>query len=354
MEAWKAKHFFQRIDIDPRVVLEPQAEIRIRETTASHVEKLKESFLATRTKNPNVSLVALGFKGYRSVAELIKYGLQAWEGLHTTKACAKLAAAFPKNQFWQTYQADVYICDDTSENRRVLRLVGNLSNFKSSIHLDLKFADMLKMQHDQMYAEKARLGLAEDADLPKGTMEEMKRDWCYSTGQSHANISSVWNIARTRGRVWERIWKIVSGNLDDPVKSKAIGYRPPGSTHHFNFMSKIDEDTLCDLLDEVIRGETTTHGFKLKCEKVRGVMRMRREILEWIVTTNLVPKAKKTKVWDEAKERFSSVCSQDFCSVWEGYFSNLTEKESPQRNFFEQLEARMKADLSMLEAVTTF
>lgn len=227
-----------------------------------------------------------------------------------------------------------------------------MSNFKSSIHLELKFADMLKMQHDQMFAERARLGLADDAEMPRGMMEELKRDWAYSTNQTMAQVSSVWNLAKHQGRLWTRILKVVQGQVDNPEMSKKVGFRPPQSCHHFNFMYGIEDETLCDLLDEVIRGEINTATFKNKCEKVRGVKRMRKEILEWLDKNEDVPKSKKNTSWDVTAENFPTVASQDFFEVWEAYFCSLKDKESPQHNFFEMLSSRFAQDLAKLEAVT--
>lgn len=339
------------MEVDPRVILEPAPEIRIREVNPTHVETLRESFWKTRTKNPNVSVVALGYKGVMQLPELIKFGLQAWEGLHTTKALSKIATKMDKNPFWQTYMVDVYICEDTSENRRVLRLVGNLSNFKSSVHLGTQFDAVLKMQHDQMYAERARLKIKDEQELPKTFVDQIKRDWEFSTGQSMATINQIWNLAKHRGPLWERIWKIVSGKVDNPEASKKIGFRPPKSCHHFNFMYGIEEDTLIELMDEVIRSEVNTKTFMIKCQKVKAIKRIRREILEWLNNQESVPTEMKTTDWDVAVQRFPALGAQDFFDQWDSTFITRGERDPPPSQFWEQLESRFRMEICRLDAV---
>lgn len=353
IEEWKAKWFWKRVELNPKDVIKPKPEILIRDPNPDHVTELMQSFLRTHTKNPNVSVVALGYKGPKLLPNLIAAGLQAWEGLHSTMALQKIQAVFTENAFWQTYNADVYICPDNAENRRMLRLLGNLSNFKSSVVLKQDFVQLLKMQHDQTVAERARLGLGEDEDLPDDLVASMKKDWVFSTGQSMSTIQAIWNISKYRGPIWDRIYKIVSGKLDNPVRAKRVGFRAPRSCHHFNFMFGIEDETLIELLDEVIKGESNTNTFMNKCIKVRAIKKIRRTILDWIARSEKIAPDLKTDDWNVAVERFKHLTSDDFVSVWEQTFAGLKEKEVAPANFFVLLEQRYKVDHIQLEGVTS-
>ena len=313
---WREAHFAGFVVLDPDKIEGPKTSFRARDFDAKHKNSLKESFVDTATTPKNVEVVIFDWNWETRLASMtynekinmtnenllmeINASISpayAVSGDHTAAAMRDLKVEYPDDEIWSQCKCDVYVCAETAENDRFLKIIGNQNNKANSKYKDMGFKAVL-LQYHQKVVEITNMG--ESPSDTRKLLSQYKKDLAKSMGMKENSVGSMYQLAKQTGDVWTMLWKIVVGGFK--ISKKAVGLpqlkskksgktkastemmaHPLANGTKFQFLFSLPPQTYKMLLRKVVTGEWVLDYMYKECSRIKVRMRIRAAIEEYLL-----------------------------------------------------------------------
>jgi hypothetical protein len=285
---WEKKHTIANLLTLPiRWIKQSDGDHQARDIDQDHVAFLQSLFMKTMTCNRNIKVFMFseieyphyGYIVNQDIPEVLLSELEEvltipYAGAHSCVAVHRLHAKYPRNPTWMQVICPLVVCKDTPENRRRLKSIGVLDNAMGEARKGLTYWDRVCTLHDDgiMVAKEAKTTNGNFRKLMSKSKDTRKSTWGLTTN----SINAMWSLAKKKDRLWTLIKKVFTGDVVlGPLRPT---FKKPISGHHFQFWANIDDNVLCDMLDQVVGGTYSMDWFKHECKLVKA----RARIVEYI------------------------------------------------------------------------
>ena len=139
-------------------------------------------------------------------------GMEAF-ALQPLPVCARrLMQQYPKTHLWQKInKCEVYLCEDTSENRRVLRLLSNQDNVAQGLQLKQDFHCVVEQTHRHLGALRQDNKVEE---LPSQVTKQLRADMMTSqVVKSRSGCNQISQLGSYTGQAWDLVDQILRGDI---------------------------------------------------------------------------------------------------------------------------------------------
>lgn len=358
-----AKFCFGRHELPVALIQSPEEKYRARVARQENVDTLEASLLQFGTINEHVEVVLFvgpnrplpakaGFKPPVTADEMKVRGLEGFftvVGDHTQRAMNQLHRKFKNNPKWAKLSAVVYVCQRNTDSYAALKSWGILDNIKGEKRVTVSFLDKISALHEDFLALAEHEGEAGHKERTAAMKEQRRQDF---GGISVGQMLQLWSLAARRGRVWELLHKIVSGDMvhsqersgSKGRKSKRKGAKEVKSAANFVNIGGIDDTILEGLLQAIVVGHASLQRLNEQCALVKARMRLQTTVLQ---DSNVAEED-----WDVAKTKFPLATHEDFVERWACCLvrQGLKARESLPEQFFDELDRRIQSDLSSVAA----
>ena len=354
---------FGRHALPVSLLQSPEDKYRARVAKQENVDALEQSLLTFGTLNDRVEVVLflapnralpskVGFKAPQTSDDLKQRGFDGYftvVGDHTQRAMKQLHSRFKNNPKWATLNATVYVCQRTPDVYSSLKSWGLLDNIKGEARVAVSFADKISSLHDDY----VMLSLHEATPGHKERTASLKLRRAKDFGDvSTGQIGQLWSLAARTGKVWDHLWAIISGRVTPPAQSKL---KPTSKGHKqraprlkvvksaamFTNIGGVDDQTLEELLHEVVVGHSSAQKLNEKCALFKARVRVQTAVMS-------DPNISKFDDWNEASKKFPLCCGDLFVSGWTQALvrEQVGARQDLPQLFFEELERLVKMDLA--------
>jgi len=320
---WKARYTIKGVKIKTawlRGKLKLQLIPCARPLNVAHTHTLRSSFVITGTINPNLCLCFWGLPPNVVEAELARVAgdpsrvdadrLQTWfeqakevgpiEGQHSFHALIDLCTSYPNKALWQTAEASVILCSGTKDDVEMVHAIGQQSNFKGTKFLKPELGDLVSALHTSyMHVYQ----VAPNGEVAADVLTTLKQRWAQYNGVLQTSVCHYWNLAHHTGDLWEKIARILEGNV---TRVKGREFKPPRSLTHFNQMGNIPDEVISEFLENVCNGTWVLKDFCNQCIMYKATMQLRGMVLEFV---NSIAKTD-LQTWDQVKEKFPNLTDE--------------------------------------------
>ena len=364
LNAAMAKCCFGRHELPVPLIQSPEEKYRARVARQDNVDTLERSLLQFGTINEHVEVVLfvgpnrplptkVGFKPPLTLEEMKSRGLEGFftvVGDHTQKAMNQLARKFENNPKWAKLSAVVYVCQRNNDSYAALKSWGILDNIKGEKRVTVSFLDKIAALHEDYLALAEHEGEAGHKERTALRKEQRRQDF---GGISSGQMMQLWSLAARKGRVWELLHKIVSGDMvhsqDRSSTSKARkggrkgGAKEVKSAANFVNIGGIDDTILEEMLQAIVVGHASLQRLNEQCGLVKARMRLQTAVLQ---DSNV-----DEEDWEAAKVKFPLSTHEDFVERWACSLvrQGLKARDSLPELFFFELDRRIQSDKSSAE-----
>ena len=318
MHQWFAKRLVGRKRADPSLLNEPRSILGARKRKAEHVIELVNSFSRTASVPEhaagvciNDNLARVFFKGKRRLKLLecldSETGVELIAGDHTREAMVTYNVDHPDNTLCAKQVFKLYVAENNRLTRRMLRMYGNLDNFKAGCQLKRDWLSIIEMMHRHLteeseeltewkqmqldrdfqaqieaadlhnVAEKPVRVIAKRQEVSTASLAEMKADWSHTTGTPFQTLGTLYQLAKRTGEMWDLIWAICNAEgVANPKK-----FKKPTSAAPFNTMGGLSEAQQCIFLRKVKNCEWSMARFRRECT----IFKKKEELKQAIIDT---------------------------------------------------------------------
>ena len=361
------KFSFGRHVLPVSLILSPEDKYRARVAKQENVDALEKSMLTFGTLNDRVEVVLflpaskalpakVGFKPPQTQEDMKARGFEGYftiVGDHTQWAMHQLHKRFKANPKWATITATVYLCHRTTEVYSALKSWGLLDNIKGEARVAVSFADKISSLHDDY------LALADNEAQPghKERTAALKTRRAKDFGDiSSGQMMQLWSIAARSGPVWDNLWLIITGQVSPPPtamtqSSRRHGKQRPArvktvkSAANFTNIGGVDDETLNDLLHEIVVGHSSLQKLNEQCGLIKARVR---------VQTVVMSDAQLAQFDDWAEEcvKFPMACDEEFVSRWTVALvrEGVGARQDLPALFYEELDRRVTIDVKAVDA----
>ena len=158
-----------------------------------------------------------------------KYPIQVISGDHTAESFRRLIEDEPEVLNSKTVNCTVIICPKTEENQRMANTYGNLCNYIKNTAQASNIVEICMQIHDKYIS-------IDEFDYDDATKKRMRKDikesYIASSAYKGTTMGSCASLATKRGRVWDLMQKIFTGNVETPQGSRTK-FKAPNSLTHF-------------------------------------------------------------------------------------------------------------------------
>ncbi len=287
------------VELPVHWLLSPDIDMAARQKSFSHVDDIVISLQKFGIQVYNVK-VLIWVEDVKKWAESMKeldfkrfdwsqpapFKIQVIAGDHTIAALKKLCEMRPKNKLWKTMKVRLVVCENTKENRNMIRAVGSLDNKVAEVHKGATPWDNILQIHNVMASIQADNSL--NATKKKEALSEY-RTQCKTTmaGEgkgAERTIGNYFAIAKIKGKVWDNIAAIFKADAEGKLqqagakkgKSKTVGY---GCFCH---MAYLPDKDLIRWSQRVLDGIWTPTQFKNRCLEVKKVLKLHEYIVSYL------------------------------------------------------------------------
>lgn len=357
------KFSFGRHALPVSLILSPEDKYRARVAKQENVDALERSMQTFGTLNDRVEVVLflaankalpakVGFRPPLTQEDLKARGFEGYftiVGDHTQRALHQLHKRYPANPKWATITATVYLCHRTAEVYSALKSWGLLDNIKGEARVAVSFADKIASLHEDY------LALAEHERTPghKERTAALKARRAKDFGDiSAGQIMQLWSIAARSGPVWDNLWLIISGQVTPPPSTMSLSrrrggkQRPPRvktvkSAANFTNIGGVDDETLTELLHEVVVGHSSLQKLNEQCGLHKARVRVQTVVMS-------DPSLSEFDDWTEARKKFPMACDEEFVSRWTVTLvrEGVGARQELPPLFYEELDRRVKLDVN--------
>ena len=320
----------------------PEPSFRARVASPTAVARLATSFADTSSVHEQCMVVGFWPSGERIPEESAFAGdlallRKASEdgfffivGDHTQQAVSSLHRRYPRNRLWSSVLAEVLVCHRSQRNLALLKSWGILDNIKGQVRTKVSFFDKVMSLHEDFV--QVTSSVRGSRKVVTAAIRDLKRHRQLEYRLNGNTFGQLWGLASREGKVWERMARILQGQVANPKKFKA-----PRSASAFTMMGNIPEDDLCSLLDEVIAGGSLRDFYK-SCKVYKAKARVQREILTHPTING--------SNWLAAQEEWPNSCSDAFVQMWGNTIvtQGIGARKPLPRQFLEMLQVRLELD----------
>ena len=218
---WREAHFAGFVVLDPDKISGPKASFRARDFDAKHMNLLKSSFVDTAATPKNVEVVIFNWQWETRLASMTyneKINLTnesllmemnasissayAVSGDHTAAAMRELKVEYPENEIWSQCKCDVYVCSDTQENHRFIKIMGTQNNKTNSKFKQMGFKAVL-LQYQKKVVVINDMG--ENEYETRKLLGQYKKDLACSMEMKLNSVGVMYQLAKQTGDVWDML-----------------------------------------------------------------------------------------------------------------------------------------------------
>lgn len=366
--AWKEKHYVGDFAAHPSKLKSPDDTFMARQVLQTHVDDLKESFCTLGSVNEDVQACVVSNKLFRlwqskeslTLDEYFSHvGPSCWAGAHTRTAVEQLNKQFPSGKLWKKLKFHGYVCQDTEENMRMLRYLGNQNNSKNKVFLDTSFPQIVESMHRQggEIRRKAEEKGTDESEL-RNIMRLYKSDVSKSLNIPPNSVGQIWQVAKRTGTVWELFWLVLQGNHKTPESTgaaakKAKAKKVVKSCSFFTQMMGMSPSFIEYHLMRVVEGTITLQQMAFEVIDKRAELRTQEEVVKHISARFGIPEnfgqTYELSVIDEENEHEWLQCLTEypdleaFVEQWMPHVKKLAAKDLFPPEFKKGLEELVAA-----------
>jgi hypothetical protein len=275
--------------LHPNWILSPLPTFAAREVDPTQVIKVKESMRHHGVHAPRVVVLAWECEvkdaGYDPTEVIhldvtdpnIPFPMYAVIGDHSKEAVKQLHNQFPRNRQYQTISVETFLISKKSNNSLSLaQSVGTLDNTLMNMQKANTTWDMILQMHRRF----------DHLQMEHETKRDFRLAWRQYRTTCSANmgvpdnsVGSMMCLAQIQGPLWDNIEKIFKGEVTANPNTQ---FRIPSSHGHFVSMSDIPYPQLEEWTNQIVNGEMTTKQFLTHCRYYKKVLRVKKEIVEYV------------------------------------------------------------------------
>jgi hypothetical protein len=302
---WRDTHQFAKyFEVKCGWVIAPHASWRAREKNEDHLKKMQESFCQNGKLDLSVQVVCIDNELHSrwvqdrtsvTIHDMVrsKSGLQAWSGDHSQETCKRLHEKYPNSHIWESYDAGIYLCADSPDNRRMLRLLSNQSNKMSGLILAPSLEDNVVQCHTTIIQTMA------DEKVEELTPELKARilgDMRFGTAKSKSTCYQIYIIAHQFKLCWHLTGRILSGECKPCVNSTGGSKRKKKkevnqtatSPYPWTYIAGIPEASLLAWYKDCLAGRLKLGDMRENCLNHLALMKCRREVANFCQSKGFV------------------------------------------------------------------
>lgn len=167
---------------------------------------------------------------------------------------------------------------------RFLSLRAGVTNVVSAVIKVTSFLQKVVKAHTEVVAElTSQSGPNSEpihySQLDDDWIRERKADWKYKWDSSSSSIVQIWDIAKRTGSLWDKLYRMLKGEY---VPYGAKSRRNSGievKAHYFVRFGGLDEETIEELIDRVLRGELSPRKLGNECVRIKARFETRALVL---------------------------------------------------------------------------
>lgn len=347
VQAWKKQHLLGTFKIPPAQLTARRDDLFVRNIYPETITALISSFAASGTVNKKVSGVVFDFENIDDDPEVIREALLKekiflYEGNHTARACAKMAAKFPRAPLWNDFEVTIYRSTEDSSDLSVVRTLGGLSNAETTKPWD--FEQRVIYLHRAFMAEATKRGVSMEKLLTKPyrkVIAAIRDEAVYATASNVNSIGLYWSsVACKTGTIWECMEKLISKGVATRTKAGTTFVKVT-SCHSFVHFPKLSNEQQLDCLQKAIEGEVSLKemvnlSLRYKCQN-----HLVKVLLGQVNTLVRGRDEEEISSFDELKQKYPNLELDSWMETWMPSFIALKGKEN-------QTPAEFKDDISRL------
>jgi hypothetical protein len=226
------------------------------------------------------------------------------------------------------------------EYMRFLRLVGGVHNLQN-YYKKKDYADKLRG------ARRCYLDTVADGTKPVSDQrgsKAIKEDFMFQYDIKTGNAGLYMMVASMSQSIYDLIEQIVSGrdiNMDTKIGKT---FKVPSGNRFFLSIPGLDEDQVCDWLQEIINGRRDLKSFLSICNRARARLRIMSSILA-LLKLFQPDEVTKDMEWKDVVDEWGQTCSDPFISRWILTYAALKIKEGDPSAFVAAVQKNISEDL---------
>ena len=361
MLKWKEKHrLTNNASLSPEWINEPNPLWGSRFRSMKHCDILYESFKKAGSINEHVNVVCLSDRLYEifehvrndpsdmASRALLTWdalrqegrGMEAFAGDHSRYVAKRLMQQYPKTNLWQKInKCEVYVCEDTSENRRVLRLLSNQDNVAQGLQLKQDFHCVVEQTHRHLGALRLEYKVEE---LPSQVTKQLRVDLMTSqVVKSRSGCNQIFQLGSYTGQTWDLVDQILKGDIK-PIGSSRRPPKPPTSCYPFTMLAAIPEDKVITFLRKVVEGEWTFVQIRNACKTYKTKARVRKEVVTHVSAVTDIMTKHPVPTWSNVKTLYPLLAAKEFLDPWITWTSSRKNVEEMPSSFVKAMNDLLK------------
>jgi hypothetical protein len=296
-----------------------------------HVRHLMSTFVTTASVNQQIVFVFYGCEfvdepyddrwqhTFKEMQEA-SVGCAPCEGQHSMVAVERLNKLYPRNPTFCKVKIKTILCPLDVASQERIEAWGLRSNYIAGSFKKPSFKDTCFAMH-RSFVSLVKRTEENGQKVDQNDISVLKDRFAKFGGISGPYASQVWNIAKRRGKIWDMISQIISGQVR--VRAGSRKPKPLKSPHKFNTMGAIPDEVLQDYLARVVDGMWDVTIFYNQCIEYKLVMRVRRMIIEYMLQ---IRKITHDDVWEEIGKTYPGI-DDSLVNLWTRTLTSARKKE---------------------------